>query len=196
MSRSHSGTNVPESLKFGVVRAEDSSVSDRSKARLVAAGTSTFLSLLVAAALLLAVGVLSGRLSAPTLPGPSEVRIALPALSDTTTPPVTGPGAIPPELLTPDDGPGGDDPGDGGGGPGPQEPGPTPPREEAPAVGARVGSEDVGGLGLVSANVPITIGDASGETTTTSIDLLGVHVDVETSDNLVEDVLCLLLCSP
>jgi hypothetical protein len=166
-------------------------VSDRNKARIVAAGTSTFLTLLVASAILLSVGVLAGRLTSPaTIPGGSTTTIALPALSDTVTPPPTGPGSLPPGTQIPEPGDGGGN----GGGPNNQPPGENPPPgEEPPAVGASVGG-DVGGLGLIDADIPIRLGDASGETTTTEVDLLGLHVELETSDTLVKDIVCLLIC--
>lgn len=164
-------------------------VSDRRKARIVAAGTSTFLTLLVASAILMSVGVLAGRLTSPaTIPGGSTTTIALPALSDTVTPPPTGPGSLPPGAQIPE-------PADGNGTPpNNQPPGENPPPgEDPPAVGASVGG-DVGGLGLIDADIPIRLGDASGETTTTEVDVLGLHVELETSDTLVEDLVCLLIC--
>ncbi|MEX2458206.1 MAG: hypothetical protein WD770_04405 [Actinomycetota bacterium] len=159
----------------------------------MAAGTSTFLTLLVASAILMSVGVLAGRLTSPaTIPGGSTTTIALPALSDTVTPPPDGPGSIPPGTQIPEPGAGGEQrlP------PNNRPPGENPPPgEEPPAVGASVGG-DVGGLGLIEADIPIRLGDASGETTTTEVDVLGLHIELETSDTLVEDLVCLLFCQP
>ncbi|MCA1726334.1 MAG: hypothetical protein LC722_01355 [Actinobacteria bacterium] len=164
-------------------------MSDRTRAGIALAGTSTFLSVMVAAALLLSLGVLSQRLGAPALPGDSQVTIALPALIDTTAPPASGPGSIPAAPTRPGRA------GEGGGaaaGPVPQRPGT---QETPPAVGARVGSDDVAGLGVLGVDLPpVRLGSASGGTHTTHVELLGVDVEVETSDHLVNDVLCLLIC--
>lgn len=170
-------------------------MSDRGRARILAAGTSTFLSVVVAMAVLLSVGVLAGRLSAPPpIPGGTTVTIALPALSDTVTPPPTGPGAI--DAADPSEA--GGSGGDGGAAPGGPGRGENPvdgPGEPAgrPIAGARV-SGDVGGLGLAEADVPLSIGESSGETTTTNVDVLGLRVSIETSEQVVEDLLCHVLC--
>ncbi len=159
-------------------------MSDRLRARLVVAGTSTFLSVLVAAVLLVGLGALAGRLSTPTLPGHSETQVSLPVLSDTVPAADSGPGAIPPGAgdgipNPPDDG----------------DPGTNPPviPEDEPVVGLTA-SGDVGNLGLIGVDLPITLGDSSGDTTTTRIEVLGVSVGIQTSDNLIQDVVCLLLC--
>ena len=163
---------------------------------MLAAGTSTFLSGLVAAAIFLSVGVLAGRLTTPpAIPGGSTVEIALPALSDTVTPPPSGPGSIP---ATEPGGPGGAGGGNGGGGitppGGSDQPGDGPGEPAGqPVVGARV-SGDVGDLGLVGADLPLSIGESSGDTNTTNVDLLGMRVSVETSEKVVEDLLCTVLC--
>jgi hypothetical protein len=165
-------------------------VSDRLRARLVVAGTSTFLSVLVAAVLLVGLGALAGRLSVPTLPGESEAQVSLPVLTDIVPAADTGLGAIPPE---PDAGTGTGD-GTPSPPPGTDKPGNGPPtKPDPPAVGLTARG-DVGNLGLVGLDVPVRVGRASGRTSTTRIKVLGVDVGIQTSDNLVQDVVCLLVC--
>jgi len=161
-------------------------VSDRIRARLVVAGTSTFLSVFVAAVLLVGLGALAGRLAVPTLPGGSESQVSLPVLSDTVPIPESGPGAIP------SGGGFANVPGPGGpGGPGTGNPPVIP--EDEPAVGLTA-EGDVGNLGLIGVDVPVGIGSSSGETTNTELEVLGVKVTLQTSDDLLTDVVCLLLC--
>jgi hypothetical protein len=160
-------------------------VSDRIRARLVVAGTSTFLSVFVAAVLLVGLGALAGRLAVPTLPGASESQVSLPVLSDTVPIPESGPGAIPGGGFPDGPGPGGP------GGPGTGTPPEIP--EDEPAVGLTA-EGDVGNLGLIGVDVPVGIGSSSGETTNTELEVLGVKVTLQTSDDLLTDVVCLVVC--
>jgi hypothetical protein len=162
-------------------------VSDRLRAGLVVVGTSTFLSVLVAAVLLVGLGALAGRLSAPTLPRESQAQVSLPVLSDTVPVPDSGPGAIPPGAGDDDGAP---TPPDDDGTPGTEPPGRP---HDPPAVGLTA-SGDVGDLGLVGLDVPLRVGHGSGRTSTTRIKVLGVNVGIQTSDNLIQDVVCLLVC--